>query len=50
MSDLVLYTHPHSRGRIAHWMMEELGQPYQTVWMDFGKPPGIPSSPSPLAR
>lgn len=36
MSDLVLYTHPHSRGRIAHWMMEELGLPYETVWLDFG--------------
>lgn len=36
MSDLVLYTNPQSRGRIAHWMMEELGLPYETVWMEFG--------------
>jgi glutathione S-transferase len=36
MPDLCLYTHPQSRGRIAHWMMEELGQPYATVWLDYG--------------
>lgn len=36
MSDLTLYTNPQSRGRIAHWMMEELGQPYETVWLGFG--------------
>jgi glutathione S-transferase len=36
MSDLTLYTNPQSRGRIAHWMMEELGEPYDTVWLDFG--------------
>ncbi|MFP8780748.1 glutathione S-transferase family protein [Hydrogenophaga sp. RWCD_12] len=36
MSDLILYTNPQSRGRIAHWMMEELGQPYQTVWLGYG--------------
>lgn len=36
MSELVFYTNPQSRGRIAHWMMEEVGQPYRTVWLDFG--------------
>ena len=36
MSDLVFYTHPKSRGRIAHWMMEEIGIPYDTVWLEFG--------------
>lgn len=36
MSELTFYTHPQSRGRIAHWMMEELGEPYETVWLDFG--------------
>lgn len=36
MSDLTLNTNPQSRGRIAHWMMEELGEPYDTVWLDFG--------------
>jgi glutathione S-transferase len=36
MSELVFYTNPQSRGRIAHWMMEELGEPYTTVWLDYG--------------
>ncbi|RZS54826.1 glutathione S-transferase family protein [Sphaerotilus mobilis] len=33
---LVFYTNPQSRGRIAHWMLEEVGQPYTTVWLDYG--------------
>ncbi len=28
--ELVFYTHPMSRGRIARWMLEEVGQPYRT--------------------
>jgi len=36
MNDLVFYTNPQSRGRVAHWMMEELGLPYETVWLEFG--------------
>jgi glutathione S-transferase len=36
VSALTLYTNPQSRGRIAHWMMEELGEPYETVWLDYG--------------
>ena len=36
MNSLVLYTNPQSRGRIAHWMMEEIGLPYETVWLDYG--------------
>lgn len=36
MSDLAFYTNPQSRGRIAHWMLEEVGEPYETVWLDFG--------------
>lgn len=36
MTDLTLYTNPQSRGRIAHWMMEELGEPYDTVSLDYG--------------
>jgi glutathione S-transferase len=34
--DLVLYTNPMSRGRIARWMMEELGQPYRVEMMGYG--------------
>lgn len=36
MSELILYTNPQSRGRIAHWMLEEVGEPYDTVWMNLG--------------
>ncbi len=32
---LTLYTNPMSRGRIARWMMEEAGQPYETVYLDY---------------
>ena len=31
------YTNAMSRGRIAHWMMEELGEPYETHWVDYGE-------------
>lgn len=34
--DLVFYTHPMSRGRIARWMLEEVGRPYRTEILDFG--------------
>jgi len=33
---LTLYTHPQSRGRIAHWMLEETGQPYEVQWLEIG--------------
>jgi glutathione S-transferase len=36
MSDaLVFYTNPRSRGRIIRWMLEEVGQPYQTEVVEF---------------
>jgi glutathione S-transferase len=35
--ELVLYTNPMSRGRIAHWMLEEVGQPYRIEILDFTK-------------
>lgn len=37
MTKMVFYTHPQSRGRIVHWLLEELGEPYQTVWLEFGQ-------------
>src|SRR5271169_3116471 len=33
--ELVLYTNPQSRGRIARWMLEEDGQPYKAEVLDF---------------
>ena len=34
--DVVLYTHPMSRGRIARWMLEEVGRPYRTELLEYG--------------
>ena len=37
MSDrIIFYTNPMSRGRIARWMLEEIGEPYETVVLDYG--------------
>lgn len=33
--ELVLYTNPASRGRIARWMLEEVGRPYRTELLDY---------------
>lgn len=33
---LTLYTHPMSRGRVARWMLEETGLPYDTVLLEYG--------------
>lgn len=35
--ELTLYTNPMSRGRTAHWMVEEIGVPYRAVVLDFQK-------------
>ena len=36
MTEIIFYTNPNSRGRIAHWMLEEVGEPYETVWVEYG--------------
>lgn len=33
---LILYTNPMSRGRIARWMLEEVGCSYETVLLEYG--------------
>lgn len=33
---LHFYTNPMSRGRIARWMLEEVGAPYETHLLDYG--------------
>lgn len=34
--EIVLYTNPMSRGRIARIMLEEVGQPYRAETLDYG--------------
>jgi glutathione S-transferase len=41
--DLVLYTNPMSRGRIARWMLEEVGAPYRSEVIDYGPPMKTPA-------
>lgn len=36
MSDLTLYTHPRSRGRIVRWMLHEVGANYHVEYMKYG--------------
>jgi glutathione S-transferase len=36
MADLVFYTNPMSRGQIARWMLEEVGEPYEQILLDYG--------------
>lgn len=35
--ELLLYTNPMSRGRIARWMLEEVGVPYRAEILEFGE-------------
>jgi glutathione S-transferase len=36
---MTFYTNPFSRGRVARWMLEEVGEPYDDVILGFG--PGM---------
>jgi glutathione S-transferase len=36
MADLTLYTHKMSRGRIIRWMLEELGEPFDIKYVEYG--------------
>ena len=37
MADITFYTNPMSRGRIVHFLLEELGVPYDMKILDFEK-------------
>jgi glutathione S-transferase len=45
-NEVILYTNPQSRGRIARWMLEEVGAPYRAEILEFG---GSMKSPQYLA-
>jgi glutathione S-transferase len=34
--ELIFYTHPMSRGRTVRWMLEEIGRPYRTEFLEYG--------------
>lgn len=36
MADLTFYTNPMSRGQTVRWMLEEIGQPYETKILEYG--------------
>lgn len=46
---LTLYTNPMSRGRIARWMLEEVGAPYDRIILTFGSDSATTRSPDFLA-
>jgi glutathione S-transferase len=36
LADITFFTNPMSRGRIVRWMLEEVGESYDTVILEFG--------------
>ena len=37
MANLIFYTNPQSRGRIVRWMLEEIGEPYDTQIVSYDR-------------
>ena len=35
MAEITFYTNPMSRGQTVRWMLEEVGEPYDTVLLDY---------------
>ena len=50
MSHLIFYTNPMSRGRIARWMLEEVGAPYETRLVDWAAKPDDFLAANPMAK
>ena len=50
MADLIFYTNPMSRGRIARWMLEEVGAPYETRLVDWTAKPDDFLAANPMAK
>ncbi|PZQ62988.1 MAG: glutathione S-transferase [Sphingomonas taxi] len=47
---LTFFTNPMSRGRIARWMLEETGAPYDTVLVDWKDKPAALLEVNPLGK
>ena len=47
---LTFFTNPMSRGRIARWMLEETGVPYDTVLVDWKDKPAALLEVNPLGK
>ena len=50
MSDLIFYTNPMSRGRIARWMLEEVGEPYDVRLVGWDHKPDDLIAANPMAK
>lgn len=50
MSDLIFYTNPMSRGRIARWMLEEVGEPYEVRLVGWDDKPDDFLAANPMAK
>src|ERR1700734_1615834 len=44
--ELVLYTNPMSRGRVARWMLEEVGQPFRAEILEYARSMKAPEYPA----
>lgn len=47
---LTFFTNPMSRGRIARWMLEEVGEPYETVMTGWQDKPAALLDVNPLGK